>query len=111
MGRRLGFYYELVATLLLPALSFGVIMLLALVLYGCELALTLTRILTLTLTIALALALTPTLTPYPNPSPKPNQVLYGFELQQGRRADRKHLAEQVKAQERAACSEVRVRVP
>ena len=62
VGRRLGFYYELVATLLLPALSFGVIMLLALVLYGCELALTLTRILTLTLTIALALALALALT-------------------------------------------------
>ena len=30
VGRRLGFYYELVATLLLPVLSFGVVMLMAL---------------------------------------------------------------------------------
>ena len=30
IGRRLGFYYELVATLLLPALSFGVVSLIAL---------------------------------------------------------------------------------
>ena len=30
VGRRLGFYYELVATLLLPVLSFGVVMLVAL---------------------------------------------------------------------------------
>ena len=30
VGRRLGFYYELVATLLLPALSFGVVSLIAL---------------------------------------------------------------------------------
>ena len=37
VGRRLGFYYELVATLLMPAFSFGVIMLMALLLYGCEL--------------------------------------------------------------------------
>jgi hypothetical protein len=37
VGQRLGFYYELVATLLLPALSFGVVMLMALLLYGCEL--------------------------------------------------------------------------
>jgi hypothetical protein len=30
VGRRLGFYYELVATLFLPALSFGVVSLTAL---------------------------------------------------------------------------------
>jgi hypothetical protein len=30
IGRRLGFYYELVATLLLPALSFGMVSLTAL---------------------------------------------------------------------------------
>jgi len=30
VGRRLGFYYELVATLLLPALSFSVVILMAL---------------------------------------------------------------------------------
>ena len=37
VGRRLGFYYELVATLLLPIFSFVVIMTMALLLYGYEL--------------------------------------------------------------------------
>ena len=37
VGRRLGFYYELVATLLLPIFSFLVIMSMALLLYGFEL--------------------------------------------------------------------------
>ena len=61
VGQRLGFYYELVATLLLPALSFGAVMLMALLLYGCE-------------------------------------------LRQARRATRRQLEEQTKAQERAAQS-------
>jgi uncharacterized membrane protein len=37
VGRRLGFYYELVTTLLLPIFSFVVIMTMALLLYGYEL--------------------------------------------------------------------------
>ena len=36
-GHRLGFFYELVATLCLPVTTFVVIMLLALLLYGLEL--------------------------------------------------------------------------
>jgi hypothetical protein len=37
-GRRLGFFYELVATLVLPLMTFLVIMLMAALLYGCELS-------------------------------------------------------------------------
>ena len=37
VGRRLGFFYELCAMLTLPLITFFVVMLMALLVYGCEL--------------------------------------------------------------------------
>ena len=37
VGRRLGFFYELCAMLAMPLVTFIIIMLMALLLYGCEL--------------------------------------------------------------------------